>query len=73
MSATLLQFPDRGPFTVSVTRESAAWLVTCREHGWLHGDERSAVNDALDIARGFGVAARYSSSNIVIKQSGGKR
>jgi hypothetical protein len=34
--------------------------VTCRDHGWLHGDRCAAVADANAIARGFGVVVNHS-------------
>jgi hypothetical protein len=64
MSATILKFPTRGPFTVRVERESdpdyGGWLVLCRSHGWLHGDFSTALRDAHEIAAGYGVAVRSS-------------
>ncbi len=56
MTAQILQFPARGPFTVSIAREGEGWLVVCRDHGWLCGSRRSAWTTANDIAEGFGVA-----------------
>ena len=59
MSARIIPFPQRGPFAVRVVREGAAWLVTCRSHGWLHGSHHEAVTDAETIARGFGVVVNH--------------
>jgi hypothetical protein len=56
MTARILKFLERGPFNVRVEREDAAWLVICRDHGWLHGSRDTALVDAEQIARGFGVA-----------------
>ena len=57
MTARILQFPPRGPFTVRVERQhEGAWLVVCRQHGWLFGSRREALADATEIAAGFGVA-----------------
>jgi hypothetical protein len=58
---TVLPFPARGPFTVRVCREESAWLVVCRDHGWLHADSTSALTEARQIAAGFGVAVEVSS------------
>ena len=33
MSAVILPFPF---FHVRIVREGPAWLVICRDHGWLH-------------------------------------
>jgi hypothetical protein len=62
MTAQILPFPPRGPFVVRVEREGAAWLVICRDHGWLHGDRHAANAEAVEIARGFGVPARTAAS-----------
>jgi hypothetical protein len=57
MTARILQFPSRGPFAVSVLHDrDGAWLVVCRERGWLFGSQREALADASEIAAGFGVA-----------------
>jgi hypothetical protein len=53
---TVLEFPERGPFAVSISREDSAWLVVARDHGWLHGSHRQALADAERVARGYGVA-----------------
>ena len=36
---TVVQFPARGPFVVRVINDRDGWLVVCRSHGWLHGDQ----------------------------------
>ena len=51
MSASVIPFPQRSPFVVRVEREGPAWLVVCRDHGWLHGDRSAAIADANTIAR----------------------
>jgi hypothetical protein len=58
MTARILAFAARGPFAVHVAREDdeAAWLVVCREHGWLCGSHPEAIAEARGLARGFGVA-----------------
>ena len=55
MTAQIISFPQRGPFVVHVEREGLAWIVVCRDHGWLHSDQREAIADAETIADGFGV------------------
>ena len=52
MSAVILPFPI---FHVRIAREGPAWLVICRDHGWLHGSRVEATADAMLIARGFDV------------------
>jgi hypothetical protein len=56
MSARIIPFPPRGPFTVSIEREGHAWLVVSRQHGWLCGSREEARAAAEDVANGFGVA-----------------
>jgi hypothetical protein len=43
---------------VRVMREGPAWLVVVRSHGWLHGDERGALDDARWLADNFGLPIR---------------
>ena len=62
MTARIIPFPQRAPFAVRIEREGPAWLVTCRDHGWLHGDRDAAIADANTIARGFGVVVNHSST-----------
>jgi hypothetical protein len=38
-----------------------AWVVLCRDFGWLHGDRRGAIFDPIEIASGFGVALQVAS------------
>ena len=57
MTARILQFPPRGPFSVRVQHDDCgAWLVVCRRHGWVFGSQHEALADAAEVARGFGVA-----------------
>jgi hypothetical protein len=56
MTARIIPFPPRGPFSVRIAREGAAWLVLCRGHGWLFGSRPEAIAEAGEIARRFGVA-----------------
>jgi hypothetical protein len=58
VTARLLQFPARGPFSVRVEREAEAWLVICRGHGWLNGSRHEALSEAVELARGFGASTR---------------
>jgi hypothetical protein len=55
MTARILLFPQRAPFVVRVVRDGAIWLVVCREHGWLRTDYRDAIEEAENLAHGFGV------------------
>lgn len=57
----IVPFPQRAPFAVRVEREQAAWLVVCRDHGWLHASYRAALAEATAIARGFGVVVQVAS------------
>jgi hypothetical protein len=58
MSATLIRFPHHRLAAVLVCAEQdgGGWLVLAPQHGWLHGSRDTALADASEIARGFGVA-----------------
>jgi hypothetical protein len=45
-------------YAVRVMREGPAWLVVVRSHGWLHGDERGALDDAAWLSQNFGLPIR---------------
>jgi hypothetical protein len=63
MTARIIQFPipRRTPFAVHVVRESEAWLVICRQHGWLHGDRAAALKDARWLAKNFDLPIKEAS------------
>jgi hypothetical protein len=52
MSAIILPFPI---FHVRIAREGPAWLVICRDHGWLHGSRADASANAYWLAKNHGV------------------
>jgi hypothetical protein len=56
MSATILVFPQRGPWRIEVRREADGWLVLARSHGWVHGSLEAARKDARWLAANAGVA-----------------
>jgi hypothetical protein len=56
MMAGIINFPERGPFAVRISREDSAWIVVARDHGWLHGSRHEAQADAERIAGSYGVA-----------------
>jgi hypothetical protein len=56
MTAAILKFPQRGPFAVTICREDEAWLVVCRQHGWLFGSNTEAQAEAQRAAHSFGVS-----------------
>ena len=60
MTASIIKFPERGPFAVRIEREAEAWLVIFRSHAWLFGSRHAAMTEANGIARGFGVAVEVS-------------
>jgi hypothetical protein len=66
VSAVILRFPPRNPFSVRVEPEIGGdgWLVLAREHGWLHGSFDAALLEAHEIASGFGTVARSSAEGI---------
>jgi hypothetical protein len=51
MSAVILPFPI---FHVRIAREGPAWLVICRDHGWLHGSRADASANAYWLAKNHG-------------------
>jgi hypothetical protein len=57
VTAIIIPFPSRHPFHVRIEREdgSGAWLVVCRDHGWLCGSRHEAAREAREIAAGHGV------------------
>jgi hypothetical protein len=58
MTGRVITFPKR---CVWVRRaDVGGWLVLCGSHGWVHGNFPEAVNDAKEIAAGFGVAVRVA-------------
>jgi hypothetical protein len=57
-TAQIISFPPRGPFVVRILRDGVAWLVVCRDHGWLHGGLDHAIDDADEIAEGFAVEVK---------------
>jgi hypothetical protein len=60
MSGGVLRFPLRqtGAILICKERDGAGWLVCARNHGWLHGDRRSALADAQWLANNFGLPVR---------------
>jgi hypothetical protein len=62
MAATILDFPIRS-IRVQHERGGEAWcVVTPKGHAWLHGDFHAAMLDAQEVASGFGVTVRSSTS-----------
>lgn len=58
-SAMIERFPMRRAACVRLLRETGgAWLVLALEHGWLHGDRRSAFADAQWLGRNLGLPVR---------------
>ena len=56
MTARVLKFPAKA---IRVIRaDSGAWLVLAGSHGWLHGDQNSAITDAKWLAENYGLPIR---------------
>jgi hypothetical protein len=57
--SNIIRFPARNAAVIFV-REAAegGWVVLARDHGWLHGDRRSALADAQWLARNLGLSIR---------------
>jgi hypothetical protein len=62
VNATIIRFPGRAPFDVVIRREGPAWLVTVRNHSWLHGSRADALCDARWLARNHGTRIREIST-----------
>jgi hypothetical protein len=60
MTAAVIRFPPRRASAVFVCEERAGdgWLVLARDHGWLHGDRRAALEDARWLSRNFHLPIR---------------
>jgi hypothetical protein len=61
MSGTgaVIRFPPRRARCVRLVRDLAGgWLVIALEHGWLHGDRRTALADAKWLGRNLGLPVR---------------
>ncbi len=44
MSAHIIRFPARNAAAIFISEAAGGgWLVLARDHGWLHGDRRSAI------------------------------
>jgi hypothetical protein len=55
MSARIIRFPPRRSAAVWILRAEGVWLVVARDHGWLHGDRASAVEDARWLSENLGI------------------
>jgi hypothetical protein len=60
MSGAILRFPLRrtGAILICKERDGGGWLVCARDHGWVHGDQRSALVDAHWLAWNLGLPVR---------------
>jgi hypothetical protein len=59
MNARIIRFPARNAAAIFI-REAAegGWLVLVRDHGWLHGERRAALEDAHWLAWNLGLPVR---------------
>jgi hypothetical protein len=53
---TVVRFPARAPFHITVKQTDGEWWVVCRSHGRIHHDLRSAVEDARWLGANHGAA-----------------
>jgi hypothetical protein len=57
--SNIIRFPARNAAAIFVSEAAeGGWLVLARDHGWLHGDRRSALADAQWLARNLGLSIR---------------
>ena len=56
MTAAIVRLPPRRMAAVFICKERAGdgWLVIAGSHGWLHGDRRTALQDAHWLAWNLG-------------------
>jgi hypothetical protein len=57
-AARVVRFPTRRCAAVWILEHDGGWLVLARDHGWIHGDRRSALADAQWLARNLGLPMR---------------
>jgi hypothetical protein len=57
---SIIRFPLRRIAAVLICKErdGVGWLVCARDHGWIHGDRRSALADAHWLAWNLGLPVR---------------
>jgi len=55
----VIPFPPRRLRAVWILPLPDAWLVLCGEHGWLHGDYDTAIDDARWLAGNSGLPIRW--------------
>jgi hypothetical protein len=62
-SDRIIRFPARRGRAIWVLPlAESGWLVLARGHGWLHGDRRSALEDAEWLARNLGFPIREAAA-----------
>lgn len=53
------RFPGRRAMCVWLLCVADGWLVSARDHSWLHGSYAAALADAEWMARNLGLPIRY--------------
>jgi hypothetical protein len=57
--SNVVRFPTRNAAAIFISEATeGGWLVCARNHGWLHGDRRSALVDAHWLASNFELPVR---------------
>jgi hypothetical protein len=60
MSARILRFPRRAPFTtIKIARHDGEWLVIAGPNAWDFNDRESAWAEACRLADGFGIDVEF--------------
>ena len=63
MTARIIRFPARNAAAIFVTpAREGGWIVIAREHGWLHGDARSAFANARWLSENLALPIRMTAS-----------
>ena len=60
IAANVERFPPRQSHVVWLLRHAGAWLVLGGAHGWLHGDYRSALADAMWLSENLDLPIRVA-------------
>jgi len=58
MTSAVVRFPPRRMAAVWILEHDGAWLVLARDHGWLHGDRRSALAAAYWLSSNLDLPVR---------------
>jgi hypothetical protein len=58
--SNIIRLPTRRCAAVWILEHDGGWLVLARDHGWLHGDRRAALEDAHWLGWNLGLPIRVA-------------